>query len=373
MSGEVSLRESLAAAAEKHSAPTPAPTTPAAVATAAATAAPAQEATAPTPIATSAAKESPAAPTGGTEEPGATPAEAAGAKPSEAASTATAKPDEPAQSATPKQPEVRAPQSWRPEVREQWAKLPPEVQKEVTRREREVQTVLSEAAQHRKTAQSFEQVVSPYMGMIQAEGQDPVKAVAGLLQTAAALRTAPPAHKAQLVAQIVHGYGVPLEMLDAALAGQAPPAAEAQPQHFDPNQLLQQAEQRVMQRFAQQAQQGRMTEAQRSVEAFVSSGKAEFFDDVREDMQMLLQGAARRGVAMSLEDAYNRAVKMHPEVSKVLQQREQAAQANAAQASTQRARAAASSVKTAPAPTVAPKDTSVRGSLEAAWANSSGR
>ncbi|WFG54187.1 hypothetical protein Mx9_p80 [Myxococcus phage Mx9] len=366
MSGEESLRGSLEAAMEKHSTP-------------AETSAPVESAAPAEPAETPAveASETPAqAEPSAQPQVGAKPAPPAQAKPGQPVAGAPAASAAPGTEtpAAPKQPDTRAPQSWRPGVREQWAKLPPEVQQEVVRREGEVQKLLQESSEHRKVAQAFQQTVQPYMGMIQAEGGEPVRAIAGLLQTAAALRTAPPLHKAQLVAQIIQGYRVPLDALDAALAGQQPPAGAQQPQqHFDPNELLQQAEQRVMQRFQAQAQQARTSKVQQELEAFVSSGKAEFLDDVRPYMSSLLAAASQSGVAMSLEDAYNQAVRMHPELRGVLQQREQAAQATASQAATQRARAAASSVKSTPVTSAAPKDESLRGTIEAAWANSSGR
>jgi hypothetical protein len=103
------------------------------------------------------------------------------------------------------------------------------------------------------------------------------------------------------------------------------------------------------------------------VEAFTST--AEFMDDVREDVADMMELASRRGVALTLEDAYNRACKLHPEVSQVLQQREAAKAANALQASTQRARAASSSVRSQPtAAAPAATDDSIRGSLLASIA-----
>jgi hypothetical protein len=42
---------------------------------------------------------------------------------------------------------VRAPSSWKPEAREEWAKLPPKVQEEVLRVDREVRKTMQESAQ----------------------------------------------------------------------------------------------------------------------------------------------------------------------------------------------------------------------------------
>lgn len=295
------------------------------------------------------------------------PAQVSAPKPGQPQAPVTAAPAE-AAPVTPKVPEHKAPQSWKPAIREQWAKLPPEVQAEVVRREGEVQRLVQESAEHRKVASAFQQTLAPYMGMIQAERQDPVQAVAGLLQTAAALRTAPPAHKAALVAQIITGYGISTEDINAVLQGQQPAQEAHQPQHFDPNQLVAQAEQRFAQRLQAQAQQAQMRKAQSDLDAFLASGEAEFFDDVRPIMSSLLSAAAQSGIALSLKDAYSQAVAMSPDLKPVLQQREKAAQATASNAATLKAKNAAASVRSSPAPvsTGAPKD--LRSELEANWA-----
>lgn len=311
-------------------------------------------------------------------------AEAAPEAPTTTAATPVAGGDKPGQTAAvvppesappaPKVPEHKAPQSWKPALREHWAKVPPEVQAEVVRREREVQSALQEASEAKRIAGAFHQTLAPYMGMIQAERQDPVQAVAGLLQTAAALRTAPPAHKAALVAQIITGYGINPSDVAAVLEGQQPAATQQQaPQHFDPEAIARAAEERVRQSFAQQARQHQMRQADTEIQTFISSGEAEFFDDVRPIMASLMEAAAKSGIALTIKDAYAQAVSMSPDLKPVLQQREQAAKATATLAATQKARAAASSVKTTPAPIAASAPVNLRGDIEAAIAKASGR
>lgn len=357
------IRSAVAASFDKvegsTSAPAEAPPTPAPA-----------EPSAPAPVVEAPATEAAPEPTA-TDAP-VTPA-SAGDKPGQVA--APVPPESPP--ATPKAPEFKAPQSWKPAIREHWAKLPPEVQAEVVRREAEAERLARESSEHRKVAQAFQQTLQPYMGMIQAERQDPVQAVAGLLQTAAALRTAPPAHKAHLVAQIVHGYGIPIDMLDAALAGQAPAQQQGQPQalqHVDPEAIARQAEERVRQSFAQQARQHQMRQADSEIQSFISSGEAEFFDDVRPAMAVLLKAAAEAGIALTIKDAYAQAVSMSPDLKPVLQQRSEAAQRASQVAAAQRAKAAASSVKTAPAPVqAAAGPATIRSDIEAAIAKASGR
>lgn len=245
---------------------------------------------------------------------------------------------------TPSAPELKAPQAWKPAAREKWAAIPPEIQAEIVRVENETKTGLREASEAKRFAQEFARTVAPYEGMIRSEGSDPLRAVSNLLQTAAALRTAPPAHKAQLVANLIQAFGVPIEALDAALVGQAPAQAAQQGggQYRDP---------RVDQLLAslQQAQEQRSQSLSQSAAKEVAEFQAkEFFEDVRQDVADLLEMASRRGIALSLEEAYNRALKMHPEISGVLAQREAAKSAANGNPSTQRARAAASTVKSQP-------------------------
>lgn len=258
---------------------------------------------------------------------------------------------------------LKAPQSWKPAAREKWASLPAETQAEVWRREREVQHVLQETAQARKLAESFDSTIRPYVPLFQAEGAEPLKAIGNMLQTVSVLARGQPQHKAQVVAQLVKAYGVDIAALDDALSGQAPKAAA--PQEFrDPrfDTLMQHLQSQQSQRAEMERQ-----KAFREVES--AAAEMEFLDDVRDDMADLMEVAARRGVELSLKDAYSRAVAMNPELSGILKQRDAAKAAETANAATQRTKAAASSVRNNPAPSSreGPGD-SIREHLEAAFA-----
>ena len=266
----------------------------------------------------------------------------AGAAPAKPAAGAASAPADAAAVA-----ELRAPQSWKPLAREKWSSVPPEAQQEILRLDKEVRQTMQEAAPARKFAAEFQQTVAPFEGMIRAEGSNPLQAIGNLLQTAAALRTAPPTHKAQLVAGLIKTFGVPIEDLDSILAGEQAQGgrqqAQPQPQQFrDPrlDALLTQREHHIRQQVSTELAEFEKTH--------------EFFDDVRDDMADLVAMAHQRGVALTTEEAYNKAIRLHPELSKVLEQREAAKAAANAQASTQRTRAAASSVKSQPAGPVEP-------------------
>ncbi len=275
--------------------------------------------------------------------------------------------------ATPPAETLKAPPNWKPAAREKWAALPAEVQQEAIRVDREVRQVMQETAEFRKHHQAFQAAVGPFEGMIRAEGGEPMQAIGSLLQTAAALRTAPAHHKAQIVAQIVKTYGVDVAALDAALVGEAPPPGQPGQQgaYQDPrvDQLLAQINQ------AKQAQ--AQSVSQRTAQTIQDfAAKSEFFEDLREEMGDIMRVRGERGIAMSLEDAYNHALKLHPEISGIVEQRAAAEKARNANASTQRVRNAASSVKSQPAGGSPPRNESggtVMDDVREAWAQLNNR
>lgn len=273
-------------------------------------------------------------------------------------------------------PQERAPASWRPDVREHWSRLPPEVRAEVARREREMQATLQDTAEARRFSEQLQNVIRPYEMFIKAENSNPLQAIDNLMSTAAKLRTGTAPELAQLVAGMVKQFGVGrfgqtfIEQLDSALAGEVP---RVDPVQSQVQQALQQQLAPVTQfmsqfQQAQAAQQQRMQqEAVSEVQTFIE--RAEFGEDVREEMADLLEVAQRRGRELSLTDAYKQACLTNPRVRAVLEQRAKAKGAQQLTGAAQRARAAAVSVSGAP--TIAgPKNDAVdvRSAIEAAIA-----
>lgn len=235
----------------------------------------------------------------------------------------------------PRVPEERAPASWSPEVRQHWQTLPPDVRQEVFKREREIQQTLQESAEARRTVEGFQRVIAPYEAYIRAENSNPLQAVDNLMATAVRLRTANAPELAEMVAGIVQQFGLGrfgqtfIEQLDGALASKlggapqpgmpapAPQLQQALQQELAPiKQFMSQIEQMKYQR-----EQESVRQATESVEQFIQ--QAEFGQDVREEMADILEVAARRGRDMTLEQAYNQAVRLHPSISKIVSQREQ--------------------------------------------------
>jgi hypothetical protein len=274
----------------------------------------------------------------------------------------------------PRQPGERAPASWRPDVREHWAQLPESVRAEVHRREVEVQRTLQESAEARKSFDAVMKTIEPYQAFIKAENSNPLQAIDNLMSTAARLRTGTAPELAQMVAGMVRQFGVGrfgasfIEQLDSALAGQTP---QVDPQAAAIEQVLNQRLaplQSMFQQFeqAKQFQQQQVAEsAQNEVAQFLD--RAEFGNDVREEMADLLEIAHRRGEKMTLQVAYQKACMLNDRVRQVMQGRQQAQGAQQQTQAAQRARAAAVSVSgSAPMGALRQESTDIRSAIEAA-------
>jgi hypothetical protein len=279
----------------------------------------------------------------------------------------------------PRQQGERAPASWRPETREHWAQLPEGVRAEVSRREAEVARTLQDTAEARKTVEAVMKTIEPYQHFIKAENSNPLQAIDNLMATAARLRTGTAPELATLVAGMVSQFGVGrfgngfVELLDQALAGQTP---KADPQQLAIDQALNQRLAPLQNMYAQfqQAQQSQQMQAQQSAQNEVAHflDKAEFGEDVRDDMADLLEVAQRRGQNLSLSDAYKKACMLNDNVRAVLSQRVRAQGAESTTQAAQRARSTAVQVSGA-APMGGPRQetNSVRDAIEAAIAMSS--
>lgn len=218
----------------------------------------------------------------------------------------------------------KAPASWSPKAREGWGKLPDEAKSQVLKREKEVNQVLQDSSSARNFTSKFSQLMGPYReSMIASGAQNPLQAVGTLLQKDAAMRAGTPAQKAQAVASMISDYGINIEMLDGALSGN--PNIQAESPNASLESLIDQRMAPMNEYLNQQKYQQQMAyhqsqnDATNSVSQF--SETAEFINDVKADMADLLDMSAARGQEMSLQQAYDKACAINPDISSVLQQR----------------------------------------------------
>jgi hypothetical protein len=289
----------------------------------------------------------------------------------------------PPDGAAPPAPELKAPAQWKPEARERWAGADPLIKAEVNRREREFQTHLQQSAGLRDFVSAFENIVRPYEMFIRAENSNPLSAVANLFDTAAQLRVGTPQTKAMMVAGLCQQYAIDMQQLDTALAqvfgvateGANPAAVQQMQQRAGPQTFQDPRVDQYLYWMAQQQQQqgeAETAEIQRATAHFAEG--AEFFEDVRMEMADLIEIAARRGIVLPVKEAYDKACAMHPEISKIVTQRQSATNPRAMTQAALRARRAASSVKGESSPHGQTGSTgeTLRGAIEAAMEQTPG-
>lgn len=258
---------------------------------------------------------------------------------------------------------LRAPVSWKPEEREGWEKLDARHQQAIIRRERETSQALSHSAQAREFTQQVQQTLEPYMQMIAAEQSTPAQAIGALFQTAATLRTAPPMHKANLIADLIMQYQIDPSMLDGALSAKL----RGQPAPNDPmSHIMAQFDQRLkplvdqlgtLKQRESQHTQAIEAQATETLTEFMENPDNEFAQDVSEDMADLLEMASKRGYTLTLQDAYRRATLAHPTISKIMERRMLKGGAAQQSAAASRARQASASITDSGAPSQTVEDT----------------
>lgn len=241
------------------------------------------------------------------------------------------------------QPEIKAPSSWKTEAKQAYIKAergealtPQEIKiltAEANRRESDFLKGIEEFKGHAHRARAFEQAIAPYAQNIHQLGLDAPQAIQRLLHADHTLRNSDPVTKAQYLQSLAHEYGIELNL------AQQPSNIDPQTQYLM-NQLneLRQTQQMWQNSLQQQEQ----TKANHELAQFATADK-EHFDAVRNDMADLLES----GKAQSLQDAYEMAIWMRPDIRQTLIERQQteARRQQEEQARNQRARAASVSVR----------------------------
>lgn len=227
---------------------------------------------------------------------------------------------------------------WKPEQRERFAALPPEVQQLVMDRQTETsaffQRKLSETTDQFKAAEPLlkaAQDVEPFARSIGTTPHDLVRNYAAIDYN---LRYAPYAEKVKLLGQIAQSYGIPFAQPEIdQFADPLQPNGQAYPVIHDLRSQVQKLQSELA-GYKQQTTAYQDAQLHSRIDAFAKATNADgspkypFFDVVRPAMGQLISS----GKAASMEDAYALA-------AKPLEQR-LAAEAAAKQAAAQEAQAA---------------------------------
>jgi len=243
------------------------------------------------------------------------------------------------------QESIRPPASWTPASKAKFATLDPDIQKEILKRETDVEKGFRERSQREKAFEPLEQLIAPRRAIWAAQGMDETTAIRTLLAAQDLLEK----DAAQGIQFLAKSYQVDLSRL-AQPQGQpyqAQPAPDSHPEIAALKQQLQ-----VLQSQVQTAQTAPIVS---QIDAFQNDPANLYFENVRDDMAVLLHN----GKASDLKEAYEMACWMRPDIRPFLQ----TAQAPAApvQDKAAQARRAAVSVTGSPGQTRIPKS---NGSIE---------
>lgn len=222
-------------------------------------------------------------------------AEAAADKPTPEAPTGNLDP-------TPAAPLVAAPKTWRKEASELWAQLPPTVQAEVQKREDDMFRGLEAYKADAGFGRSFKTAIEPFLPTLQQHGIDPAQQVSSLMQAHFTLALGSPQEKLALFQQIAQDYGIDASQLPgSAGAPFVDPAVQALQSELN-------AVKSTLTAQTRQAHEAKVSEITGQINAFAADPKNVHFNDVANDMVVLLEAKAVK----TLEEAYEKAIWANP-------------------------------------------------------------
>lgn len=205
----------------------------------------------------------------------------------------------------------KPPTSWKRDYHEAWGKADPTLRQYVWQREEEMREGIRASLDRASFGEKMQKAIEPYMQTIQGLGIEPSAAVQALMQADHILRTAQPEQKQAYLAQLAQQYGVNLGSMDGYQPG------PVDPQIYNLQNELNAVRGEVV-GWKQQQEQAQAATLQAEINEFAKT--AEFFEDARENMILLLQS----GAASNLQDAYRKAIRLDDTLFEREQQSRQA-------------------------------------------------
>lgn len=212
----------------------------------------------------------------------------------------------------------KAPSGWVPKLRERWAEVPPDIRQEILRREEASAKGVQQLQEQFAPAQGFVQALMPFIQEAANNKQDPTAYFNNVMQSERRLRVGTDVERFQALVEIAEGYGIPLrQTINDALGREVIPPINKN-QNALPREVQQELEEarRFRQQYEQQ-QQSHVGKEEANAIAEFSKGN-EFFEDVRDDMALLIES----GRAKDLKEAYDQAVWVNPHTREIMMERQ---------------------------------------------------
>jgi hypothetical protein len=230
---------------------------------------------------------------------------------------------------------AKPPSSWKREYHEPWQAVDPKLREYIWQRDEETRNGVEPLRAKAQFAEQMQQAIQPYENTIRGLGIQPAQAVQALMQADHVLRTSPPEQKRAYLAQLAQQYGITLDGSEYY-----PPAGgPVDPMIYNLQNELNSVRGEIV-GYKQQQEEAQNQTLLSEINSFAD--KAEYFEDARPTMITLLQS----GVATTLEDAYEKAIRLNDDLFQKSQQSRQA------EAETERKSAANRAAKAAKAAAV---------------------
>lgn len=207
----------------------------------------------------------------------------------------------------------KAPSSWTPAAREEWANLPEKIRQEIIRRDEDSVKGIRQLQDQMAPYTQFAQTLDPFIREAVSNRVDPGQYIGNVMQAERRLRSGTAEERFGSLVEIAESYGIPLRKIINDAVGQEIIPHPVQQRSAVPVEIQQRLD------AAEQALAGMQDNQAQSNQKMIDDFKVdkEFFEDVREDMALLME----HGRASTLQDAYDKACKMNPQVFGVIQER----------------------------------------------------
>ena len=230
---------------------------------------------------------------------------------------------------------AKPPSSWKREYHEPWQTVDPKLREYIWQRDEQTRNGVEPLRAKAQFAEQMQQAIQPYENTIRGLGIQPAQAVQALMQADHVLRTSAPEQKRAYLAQLAQQYGITLDGSEYY-----PPAGgPVDPMIYNLQNELNSVRGEIV-GYKQQQEEAQNQTLLSEINSFAD--KAEYFEDARPTMITLLQS----GVATTLEDAYEKAIRLDDDLFQKSQQSRQA------EAETERKSAANRAAKAAKAAAV---------------------
>lgn len=203
------------------------------------------------------------------------------------------------------------PGTWKKGYEEKWKALDPEIKAEVVRREQNMRDGIQTYQQAEHYAKTLYEKFAPYRALMQREGLKDDALLQNMLNTSYTLYTGTPEQKVMTLIQLAQQNGINLEGLVQSVSNLAAGKNAVDPQVLAIQQQLQQV-QATQQQWSQAQVDQQAQAAHSTVTAFANEPANKYINEpgVRDLMATLVES----GQAVSLQDAYNKAIGALPDV-----------------------------------------------------------